>query len=293
MQENELSQEQLIFLLETTAQQLEKVVKILKRASPGKFPTANTVETLVKTTQMIMEDLEPSPIPEVVLPTSHEEVTPKWDTLTRSKSSNPSSISVTDFGNPTEFKTWRDSFLRAFRLILPSSWNNNLSNLALIIIITGILILILSTSILLFPRLLTSSADDPSVTSQSKIVAIPPPLQSPKTSQSMEMLSPPETEFTPEQNLIEAIRHDIVDLTNQYPEELIGLIEANFEASRLMVTLEKQWYQLTPKRQDTLANKLFRHSQHLNFRKLEMIDFQGNLIARSPVVGNEIVVFRR
>ncbi|BBA78762.1 hypothetical protein RGRSB_0141 [cyanobacterium endosymbiont of Rhopalodia gibberula] len=293
MPENELSKEQLIFLLETTAQQLNKVVEILKRVSPDKFPTTNTVEILVKTTQTIMEDIDPSSISGVVLPTSNKETTPKWDKLAGSEFSKPSSIPAADFGDFAGFRTWWDSFLRAFRLVLPSSWNNNLSNWAIITIIAGILGLILFTSILLFPRLLTSLAESHPVTSEPKIVTISPSLKSPETSRSIEVLSPTEPGFTPEQNLIEAIRHDIVDLTNQYPEELIGLIEANFEVSRLMVTLKEQWYQLTPKRQDTLANNIFRNSQHLNFRKLEMIDSQGNLIARSPVVGDKIVVFRR
>ncbi|WGT67668.1 hypothetical protein [cyanobacterium endosymbiont of Epithemia clementina EcSB] len=293
MPENKLSQKQLIFLLETTARQLDRVVEILKRTSPHKFPTTNTVETLVKTTQMIVEDLEPSSMLEVDLSTSHEKITAELDKLTESEIPKLSLIPVADFRGFTRFQTWQDNFLRAFRLILPSSWNNNLSDWAIITIIVSVLILILSTSILLFPRLLTPLAKNPSITSKPKVVAISPPLKSPKTPQSIEMLQSPEPRFTPEQNLIEAIRHDIIELTNQYPEELIGLIEANFNASCLMVTLKRQWYQLTPKKQDTLANNIFRHSQHLNFRKLKMIDSQGNLIARSPVVGNKIVVFRR
>ncbi|XTZ19307.1 MAG: hypothetical protein ACQZ3M_05545 [cyanobacterium endosymbiont of Rhopalodia fuxianensis] len=293
MPENELSQEQLIFLLETTAQQLDRVVKILKRASHDKFPTTNIVETLVKTTQMIVADLEPSPMPEVVLPTSHKQIIAEWNKSTRSEPLKPLSIPTAEFGNFTGFKTWWNSFLRAFRLILPSSWDNNLSDLAIIVIITTTLILILSSSILLFSKLLTPLAKNTSVTSKPQIVAVSPPLKSLKIPQSMEILSPSEPIFTPEQNLIEAIRHDILDLKNQYPEELIGPIEANFKASCLMVTLGKQWYQLTSKRQDTLANNILKNSQDLNFYKLKIIDYQGNLIAHSPVVGDKILVYRR
>ncbi|BAP17080.1 hypothetical protein [cyanobacterium endosymbiont of Epithemia turgida] len=292
MPENKLSQEQLIFLLETTTQQLNRVLEILKKASPDKLPTTNTVETLVKTTQMIVADLEPSSC-EVVLSTSHEEITAEWDKSTRSESSKPSLIPVVDFENSIGSKTWWDSFFRAFRLILPSSWNKNLSNWSIITILASILIVILFISILLFYRLLTPIAEDLSVPSRQKVVAISSPLKSLKIPQSMKILSSSEPRLTPEQNLIEAIRHDIIDLTNQYPEELIGLIEANFKASCLMITLGKEWYQLTPKKQNILAKNIFRHSQYLNFRKLEMIDSQGNLIAYSPVVGDEIVVFRR
>jgi hypothetical protein len=293
MPKNKLSQEQLIFLLETTTQELNRVLEILKKASPDKLPTTNTVETLVKTTQMIVADLEPSSMPEVVLSTLDEEITAEWDKSTRSESSKRSLIPVVDFENSIGSKTWWDRFFRAFRLILPSSWNNNLSNWSIITILAGILIVILFISILLFSRLLTPIAEDPSVPSRQKVVAISSPLKSLKIPQSMKILSSSEPRLTPEQNLIEAIRHDIIDLTNQYPEELIGLIEANFKASCLVITLGKEWYQLTPKKQNIVAKNIFRHSQYLNFRKLEMIDSQGNLIAYSPVVGDEIVVFRR
>lgn len=293
MQENELSQKQLIVLLETTAQELNRVVEKLKVASPDNLPTKSTVETLVKTTQVIAAYLEPSPMSKIILPTSREEIIAEWDELAEFEP--PKSATVIDnwFPGFTRLRTWLNSVLRVFRLILPSSQNKHLSNKVIAIIIACILVLILSTLVLLFSRFLIPLAESSSVTSEPKVVDTSPLLKSSETPQSIKVLLPSEPRLTPEQNLIGAIQNDIIDLTSQYPEELIGLIEVNFRESCLIITLKKQWYQLTPKRQDTLANNVFKHSQRLNFRKLKIIDSQGYLIASSPVVGNDIIIFRR
>ena len=293
MPENELSQEQLIVLLEATTLQLNGVVEKLKLASPDNLPTKSTVETLVKTTQVIAACLEPSHVPKVIPPTSREEIIAEWDELIESKPPKPGKAINGSFPGFTRFRTWLDSIFRVFRLILPSSQNKDLSNWVIATILAGILVLVLSTLVVLFSRFLTPLAESFSMIFEPKLVATSPLSKSPETPQSTEMLLPPEPIFTPEQNLIGAIQNDIIDLTSQYPEELIGLIEVNFGASCLIITLGKQWYQLTPNRQDTLVNNVFKRSQRLNFRKLKMIDSQGNLIAGSPVVGNDIIIFRR
>ncbi len=313
MPENDSSQEQLIALLETTVQQLEGVVQKLKTVSPERLPTKTTLEALVKTTQAIAADLEPasiravtspssptvpeaSPIAEVSPTSPSEEIKVKSDESTESDDSELSEPEMeidSDSSGVTEEQSWWNGIIRGIRLILPSSWSDNLSNWAITGIIVGILVVILSTSVFLFIQPLTLIAESPSVTSKPKVVPTPPLLESPEIPQPVKNLPPPEPELTPEQNLIGAIQQEVIDLTSQYPEGLIGSIEANFGASRLMVTLGEQWYELTPTKQDTLANSIFKRSQRLDFRKIEITDSQGNLIARSPVVGNEIIIIRR
>ncbi len=99
--------------------------------------------------------------------------------------------------------------------------------------------------------------------------------------------------MTPEQSLIAAIQKEITNLTNQYPDDLIGKIEANFIGSRLIVTVGNQWYDLTNKEQDNLANNILERSWGLDFRKLEILDSQKHLIARSPVVGDQVIILKR
>ncbi len=295
MTKNGLSQEELVVLLQTTLEQLDGIVKKLKTESPKHLPTQSTVKTLVTSTEAIAALLESPPIAPPV-----QEV--ETDTETKTPEPPPEWVEPPEpetpeldrsFPNVSSGLTWWDNILGGIRLILPDAINDKVSNLAITGIIATVLVLVISTSVLLFPRTLTPIAERPLEPPQPKVVATPPQLESPAPSEPIEILPPPEPEFTPEQNLIAAIQQQVIDLTSQYPEELIGSIEANFSASRLIVTLGQQWYQLSAKRQDFLAQSIFKRSQHLDFRKLEMIDSQGNLIARSPVVGNQIIIIRR
>ena len=61
----------------------------------------------------------------------------------------------------------------------------------------------------------------------------------------------------------------------------------------MSVTLSDDWYQLVENRQDRLLGDMFRRSQQLEFDKLMITDSNDNLIARSPVIGKEMVVLRR
>ena len=74
---------------------------------------------------------------------------------------------------------------------------------------------------------------------------------------------------------------------------MIGRIEANFIGSRLIVTVGNQWYDLTTEEQNNLGNNILERSQSLDFRKLDILDNQGNLIARTPVVGKELIILQR
>ncbi|MDY7013800.1 MAG: hypothetical protein SVX43_09445 [Cyanobacteriota bacterium] len=104
---------------------------------------------------------------------------------------------------------------------------------------------------------------------------------------------PPEPVLTPEQRLIAAIEAQVAELTSQYADGLIDSIEADFVGSRLKVAIADDWYQFTPTRQDRVSREMWERSQELDFRNLEIVDLQGNLLARSPVVGKEMVIFAR
>lgn len=300
--EKVLSQEQLLALLHTTIEQLDGIVKKLETESLVRLPATKTVITLVESTQAIATVLEPTSIPEVTPPTPEaatetpippEETTTQWDDALEPEPPEPVTGIDRAFPSFAGLQSWWDGILRVIRSIMPSALVNKLSDWAITGILAGILVILLTTSVLLLPRPLNQVAKSPAEPPQPKVVATPPLLESPETPQPVKVLPPPEPEFTPEQNLIGAIQQEVIDLTSQYPEGLIGSIEANFSASRLIVTVGKQWYQLTPRRQNTLANSISERAQRLDFRKLEMIDSQGELVARSPVVGNEIIIMRR
>jgi hypothetical protein len=67
----------------------------------------------------------------------------------------------------------------------------------------------------------------------------------------------------------------------------------DFAASRLRLKLPDAWYKLGETQQNELAQQLWQRSQRFDFRKLEIQDAHNHLIARSPIVGNDMVVLRR
>ncbi|MDX2229357.1 MAG: hypothetical protein NW220_06950 [Leptolyngbyaceae cyanobacterium bins.349] len=104
--------------------------------------------------------------------------------------------------------------------------------------------------------------------------------------------SPP-LKLTPEQTLIARIQDQVAEVSDQYVSGLIQSVQANFRSSRLLVKVGTGWYSLLPTQQDSLANDILQRAQQLNFVKLELLDPDSNLLARSPVVGSEMVVLQR
>ncbi|NEQ26071.1 MAG: hypothetical protein F6K28_44895, partial [Microcoleus sp. SIO2G3] len=139
---------------------------------------------------------------------------------------------------------------------------------------------------------------------ESPVVIEPEPIEPPASIEESPVLEPePEIAIeppapappplTPEQTLIAAIQDQVGDLTNQYGNGLIQSIQANFRSSRLTVKVEEAWYDLSQSRQDQLAAEMLDRARSLDFNRLEITDPQGAIVARSPVVGSEMIILRR
>lgn len=102
-----------------------------------------------------------------------------------------------------------------------------------------------------------------------------------------------ELELTPEQSLIASIQNQVAEITQKYADGLILAIEANFPSSYLTITINDSWYQITENEQNKLTQEILEKVKILDFYKLTIIDSKGNLIARNPVVGNEMIIVRR
>jgi hypothetical protein len=103
----------------------------------------------------------------------------------------------------------------------------------------------------------------------------------------------PPLKLTPEQTLIARIQDQVAEVSNQYVNGLIQSVQANFRSSLLTVKIGDGWYTLEQPQQNKLANELLKRTQQLNFVKLELTDSADNLLARSPVVGSEMVILKR
>jgi hypothetical protein len=134
--------------------------------------------------------------------------------------------------------------------------------------------------------------------SHSAAVAVKPvakPIQV-QTQRNFDDFLPPEqgdASISPEQIMVTDIQSQVVAATNRYGEALIQSVQTNFKLGRLIIQLTDAWYQLTPNRQEQLLDDLLDRSQSLKFKKLVVADSEKHLIARSPVVGSEMVILRR
>ncbi|MBD2243532.1 hypothetical protein [Nostoc sp. FACHB-888] len=215
--------------------------------------------------------------------------------------------------------------LRTIRLFLPSNLSTKLSDTALTGIVTGIAVIIVwttattvfsgkPTEVATVPPIEEVPAPTPTITTPPESVAPEPqPPQPPE-----EITSPPEVqttpptpepepiptptptltptptiELTPEQALIAAVENQVAEISDRIASGLIKSIQANFRSSNLTVKISDDWYTLPESQQNKLAAEILQRSQELDFTHLEIIDSQDKLIARNPVVGTEMVIFKR
>ncbi|MCC5651416.1 hypothetical protein LC609_16580 [Nostoc sp. XA013] len=210
--------------------------------------------------------------------------------------------------------------LRTIRLFLPSNLSTKLSDTALTGIVTGIAVIIVWTTTTVFtgkptevatvPTVEEVPAPTPTITTPPESVAPEPqPPQPPE-----EITPPPEVqttppapepeptptptptptiELTPEQALIAAVENQVAEISDRIASGLIKSIQANFRSSNLTVKISDDWYTLPESQQNKLAAEILQRSQELDFTHLEIIDSQDKLIARNPVVGTEMVIFKR
>ncbi len=143
------------------------------------------------------------------------------------------------------------------------------------------------------PTVATSPQPEPTPT-----IPIPPELTTPDSEPQPIEVTPlptpePVVELTPEQTLIAAIENQVALVSDRFADGLIQSIQANFEGSSLTLKVTNDWYNLKPSQQDKLAAQMLEQSKQLDFTRLEITDSQGTLLARSPVVGKDMVIFRR
>ncbi len=101
------------------------------------------------------------------------------------------------------------------------------------------------------------------------------------------------TPKTPEQKLLVDLQASIVSQVRDISQGLLISLQANFTTQQLTVKLAPGWYRLAPAQQDRLAQTLFDKAQRLTFRTLELLNDRGEPIARSPVIGQQMVILQR
>lgn len=253
---------QSIELLQNTINQLEIIVKELKVNVTANPQVLADVKKLANTTEKLVANLQK------IETTKQLEKTESEDFFT---SENESDLPIEKSEKLPKKKGKFSGFL--------------LFGIVALIVIT-----LIAVSYFVLPKLEFTIAQETPKTEQPEITSeIPPELITPELPQKVKTITP-ELELTPEQGLIAAIKQEITAIKNQYVEGLVISIEPNFMASRLIVKVSNNWYELEQSNQGSIADDIFREAQKLDFKKLEIIDIQGKIVARSPVVGNNMII---
>jgi hypothetical protein len=129
----------------------------------------------------------------------------------------------------------------------------------------------------------TSPIDQPIAPIDQPIAAIDQPIAKPTP-----IAKPaPAPKLTPNQRILAKLQ-TAIDRPN-----LLQTINPNQAEHSLQITLTPAWTDLPFTEQDTVAQTLFTQAQTLRFKTLELLNGSGDVLARSPVVGNEMVVVVR
>ncbi|NJK50380.1 hypothetical protein HC931_21660 [Candidatus Gracilibacteria bacterium] len=311
---NGYSQTEIVELLQKTISQLDRIVNQLNAESTATLPPKATVETLVASTKALAASLDKTEVPQPPKPVTKEvPTTPTVETIPTKIDTSSIVSSVASVAKeiteelPPQTKSWWERIFDKIRAVLPAPLQDKLSNGAIAGILGGAIAAVLLTSVLLLtpqpsteigelpPETASETSPEatPTISETPEAIETPPELKAPGRPEPVEVIPPPEPELTPEQSLIASIQDRVASLTSQYPEGLVLSVQANFLGSRLIVTVGDEWYKLNPNRQDKLANSILQRSQQLDFRKLEIVNTQGTVLARNPVVGNKMVIIQR
>ncbi|MFB8787610.1 MAG: hypothetical protein U7123_01850 [Potamolinea sp.] len=287
---------QSIKILRGTIGLLEGVVENLEAELVAKPVATKTVATKISDTTTTTPKVDSvSSVGEAIASTTTSDtptVTPKPTTqeLTQKHFSETAKPKLTDRILPSfpAVEAFWDGTLQKVRSLLPTAWSEKLSDWALTGAIATIVVLLLVTTATMLPETPAQVAKAP-----PNSIEAPPELTAPEPPEPVEEVPPPEPELTPEQSLIAGIQNQVSEITEKYGNGLIESIQANFEASRLVIKVSNGWYYLKEAQQNKLADEILRRSSELDFIKLEITDSNGTLLARNPVVGKNMIILKR
>jgi hypothetical protein len=235
------------------------------------------------------------------------------------------------FGRRAQF-LWAQ-WLRQIRLRLPGTWNQALGDAVLSAILIGVLIFPIGLTTALItsfwqvtpivaatpstpaapaasapvaspateygPFPLSSPAPVPSPTPAPSPLPTPSPSPLPAPTPTPAPVPSPQVEpptasepLTPEESLRAAVQERLAQVGEAYTDRPLQVLQANFSQSRLVLKVEG-WDGLARSVQTGLAQALLQTAEELDFTKLELQNAKGTLVARSPVVGAEMILFQR
>lgn len=170
-------------------------------------------------------------------------------------------------------KQWT-AVLPKIRTVLPSSLNK-LPDQALTAIAVAFVLLLL-----FLPSALSPKAAPAVAQSSANTEIIDQPNQS----------KPQPARPNPNAKRIARVQNQLVEVTTPYAEDLVQAVQADFARGNLLISVTDRWNDLEASQREQLANELFKRSKKLKFDQLDITDAEGKRLARSPVIGSEMVL---
>ena len=122
-------------------------------------------------------------------------------------------------------------------------------------------------------------------------IPIPQDLIAPGKAKNLKLVAiEPELIFTPEQNFVAVLQTKIANLTDDYPTDFVDLIKVNLPKNTILVEVNDDWYELDESSQNQIGNSVLERIRQLKFNKLKFQDSTGKLVARNPVIGDNIII---
>jgi hypothetical protein len=177
--------------------------------------------------------------------------------------------------------------VRGVRRLLPQPWRDRLPGFVVGTGMAGLLVFTVWIS-----TLLTGGTPDtvavlptPSADRSESPVAIAPSESGDSSNLPLAGTEP----ATPEPDLAT----QLTDILEPFADDLFVSVGTTHHKSTLVVELSDTWYSLMGDRQTALAEAVWKQTQRLPFTHLELRNGKGDVIARSPAVGNAMVIIQR
>lgn len=190
--------------------------------------------------------------------------------------------------------SWR-RLVAGIRTKIPAA--ASLSDTAISGILIGILVVIL---LVLYsvrqPSVATEPATGVTLSEPSDAETMPvtsSPTDTPTApTNSLEAAPPPMTDRV-NSDRIAQIQTQLTDSNIPHANRVIDSVRADLTNNRLTLVFNGDWFRLSDYEQVELANQLQQQSTELSFEDLQFLTTEEDLIARSPVIGNGMVILLR
>ncbi len=92
---------------------------------------------------------------------------------------------------------------------------------------------------------------------------------------------------------IAKIQSQLTDSSILNAQRVVDSVQADFTRNQLTLIFNGDWYRLSDYDQTQLTQALMQQSQALEFADIQCLTPEGDVLARSPVVGNSMVILQR